>query len=237
MKTADRDALLGLLSQGRHWTAQALAEQLGRSLRSVRRGLAQLREEGVVLDSEPGRGGGVRLARRSAIPRLALSHREAITLLMGLATAETCGAPLLAPELRSLRHKLSAMLPADVQRRRDSLRERILLGRAASDAVRASWRPPTPAALAAAQDALFARRLLQIDYEDGGGRRSRRCIEPQYLLISAPAWYLLAWDLERAAARCFRLDRLRRAEVLTEGFSPRPATQLMQDVGQYFATL
>jgi predicted DNA-binding transcriptional regulator YafY len=94
MKTARRDALLGLLSQAGSWTATALAERLGVSLRSVRRDLAQLREEGVVLDAEPGCGGGVRLGRRSNLPRLQLSHREAMTLLMGLTSAETLGALL-----------------------------------------------------------------------------------------------------------------------------------------------
>jgi predicted DNA-binding transcriptional regulator YafY len=237
MRTADRDALLGLLCQGRHWTASALAERLGRSLRSVRRGLAQLREEGVVLDSEPGRGGGIRLARRSAIPRLQLSHREALTLLMGLAAAETHGAPLLARELRSLRHKLGALLPLDPQQRRDGLRERILLGRAASEPVRLGWQMPSPRVLAAIQDAFFAQQTLLIHYQDGDGRTSRRDIEPQYLLINAPVWYLLAWDIDKDASRCFRLDRVRRAQLLGQGFACRPAARLMDDVARYFDAL
>jgi predicted DNA-binding transcriptional regulator YafY len=237
MKPIHRDALLGLLSQAGPWTAAALAERLGISLRSVRRGLAQLRAEGVVLDSEPGRGGGVRLGRRSALPRLQLSHREAMTLLMGLASAETLGAPLLAPELRSLRLKLGALLPPDAGHQRERLRARILLGQPASDAVRASWQAPAPTALAALQDAFFAQRRVQIDYLDGGGQRSQRRIEPQYLLINAPAWYVLAWDLERAAPRCFRLDRLRRAQDLGEGFAARPAAQMLRELAPYFEAL
>lgn len=237
MRTPTRDALLGLLCQAGDWTAAALAERLGLSLRSVRRGLAQLREEGVTLDSEPGRGGGVRLARRSALPRLQLSHREALTLLMGLASAETLGAPLLAPELRSLRHKLGALLPPDERQRRDSLRARILVGQAASAAVRESWSAPNARALAVVQDGFFAQQMLQIHYLDGQGRLSQRCVEPQYLLINAPAWYLLAWDCDKAAPRHFRLDRVRRAQALPGGFVRRPAQQLLAELALYFEAL
>lgn len=237
MKPARRDALLGLLSQAGPWTAPELAERLGVSLRSVRRDLAQLREEGVVLDAEPGRGGGVRLGRRSSLPRLQLSHREAMTLLMGLASAETLGAPLLAPELRSLRLKLCTLLPSDPGGQRERLRARILVGQPASEAVRQSWRAPQPAVLAAVQDAFFAQRRLQIDYEDGSGARSRRDIEAQHLLINAPAWYVLAWDLERGAPRCFRLDRLRRVRDLGERFALRPADELMHGLASHFEGL
>jgi predicted DNA-binding transcriptional regulator YafY len=237
MRTPTRDALLGLLCQTDGWTASTLAERLGLSLRSVRRGLAQLREEGVSLDSEPGRGGGVRLGRRSALPRLQLSHREALTLLMGLASAETFGAPLLASELRSLRHKLGGLLPMTSRQDRSDLRSRVLLGKAASEAVRSSWQPPATAALAALQDAFFSQRLLSLVYEDGQARRSQRVIEAQYLLINAPVWYVLAWDPDKAAARCFRVDRLHRAQTLTERFALRPASVLMSELGPHFEAL
>jgi predicted DNA-binding transcriptional regulator YafY len=237
MRTPTRDALLGLLCQTDGWTATTLAERLGLSLRSVRRGLAQLREEGVALDSEPGRGGGIRLGRRSALPRLQLSHREALTLLMGLASAETLGAPLLASELRSLRHKLGALLPMTDRQSRSDLRSRVLLGKAASEAVRGSWRPPATAALAALQDAFFSQRLLSMAYEDGQAQRSQRVIEAQYLLINAPVWYVLAWDVDKAAARCFRLDRLQRAQTLTARFALRPASALVTELGPHFEAL
>lgn len=232
------DGLLGLLDSRERWTAQALADELGVSLRSVRRGLAQLAEEGVALDSEPGRGGGVRLARRSGVPRMALTQREVLTVLMGLAVAESYGAPLLAAELRSLRRKLGVVLGCADRTVQRQLRERVLLGAAASDTVRASWHMPPGPVLACVQEAFFAQQLLQIRYLDAEGRSSSRCIEAQYLLINAPVWYLLAWDLGKQAPRCFRLDRVTQAQALDgPRFLRRPAATLMQEVQEFFENL
>ncbi|MCV2366539.1 helix-turn-helix transcriptional regulator [Roseateles oligotrophus] len=237
MKARLTDSLLGLLAKGERWTAQTLADELGVSLRSVRRGLALMQQEGVTLDSEPGRGGGVRLARRSGVPRMALTQREVITLLMGLAVAESYGAPLLATELRTLRGKLGLVLgPAD-RAGHKQLRERVLLGGAASEAVRSSWQMPRPAMLAQLQEAFFAQQGLGISYCDGMGQSSRRDIEPQYLLINAPVWYVLAWDLGKQATRCFRLDRISQAQPRPGRFLLRPAAQMMDEVGQFFSTL
>ena len=44
-------------------------------------------------------------------------------------------------------------------------------------------------------------RNLSFDYVDRLGASSRRRVEPQGLLVQAPAWYLLAHDLDRDAAR------------------------------------
>lgn len=237
MTTRTSERLLGLLGNGERWTAQTLADALDLSLRSVRRGLAQLQAEGVSLDSEPGRGGGVRLGRRSGLPRMALTQREVITLLMGLAVAESYGAPLLASELQSLRGKLGVVLGGTDRSVHRQLRERVLLGAVASDTVQQSWRPPRPAALAAVQEAFFAQQCLRMSYNDGQGQRSQRTIEPHYLLINAPVWYALAWDLDKQAARCFRLDRIGAASALPQRFLRRPAAQLMAEQAQFFSSL
>lgn len=241
MSSRSSERLLGLLANGERWTAALLAQELGLSVRSVRRGLAQLQQEGCVLDSEPGRGGGVRLARRSSLPRTALSQRELITVMMGLAVAECYGAPLLANELKSLRRKLALVFSGAERGAQQALRQRVRVGAAASEAVRADWRPPRPAALAEVQQAFFAQQCLHIRYQDGTSQSSEREIEPHYLLINAPAWYLLAWDVNKQATRCFRLDRIRQARPLDRRFLRRPEVQLMseaeQGLGPFFKPL
>ncbi len=231
------DRVLELLADGQLWTGATLAQHAGMSLRSVRRGLAQLQAEGVTLDSEPGRGGGVRLARRSGLPRMAWSQREVMTLLMGLAVAESYGAPLLATELRSLRRKLGLALGGSERSVQQQLRQRVLLGAAASEAVRADWQAPRPAALAAVQEAFFAQQCLLMRYRDGQAQISQREIEPHYLLINAPVWYVLGWDLAKQAPRCFRLDRIEQAKHLRQSFLRRPAAHLLETIAPFFTAL
>ena len=61
------------------------------------------------------------------------------------------------------------------------------------------------------QEALAREHVLALDYEDRHGRRSRRQVEPVAFVEIASRWYLLAWCRLREEARCFRLDRIRRA--------------------------
>ena len=74
--------------------------------------------------------------------------------------------------------------------------------------------------------AVAERRLLEIDYykeneDEFVGRR----IEPYQLLNGREGWYLHSFDPQRDAARSFRLDRIRSAELLDETFEPRPGIE------------
>ncbi|MFY7942006.1 MAG: WYL domain-containing protein, partial [Burkholderiaceae bacterium] len=56
-----------------------------------------------------------------------------------------------------------------------------------------------------------------------------------FLLLNHPVWYVLAFDQEKKAGRCFRLDRIEHAKVMDEHFRLRPATELMDEVSSYFS--
>lgn len=62
----------------------------------------------------------------------------------------------------------------------------------------------------------------ELGYVDREGRRTRRRIEPHGLLVRAPLWYIVGWDLEKDAARLFRVDRIRRPILDEATFEPRP---------------
>lgn len=77
-------------------------------------------------------------------------------------------------------------------------------------------RPPRSAVGAVLEQALAERRVVWVEYEDGAGELSRRCVEPVALVTAEGEWYLLAWCRLRDDARVFRLDRLRRALAADE---------------------
>lgn len=214
--------LEGILRSGKFQTAHEYARELCVSLRTVNRDLALLRDDGLAVEGERGRGGGIRLSG-SAGRAFVLSQDEAIDLL--LAIAEKTGSPLLLKRLRSIRHKATLAFPPAHADKIRLLRRRILVGSPASKRLVADYRMEKSANAEHVSRAFFEMRRLRITYGDTMRRVTTREIEPQFLHLNVPAWYLLAWDHLRGNVRCFRLDRIRSAEVLDASFrlrDPRP---------------
>jgi predicted DNA-binding transcriptional regulator YafY len=210
-------------------TTGELADELGTSMRSVFRDLGALRERGLPVESSRGRGGGMRLRGNWGLGRVLLSRDEALCTMLGLAVAERLGFPLFAVEVTRARRKIADAFPSAERRRLAPLRERIFVGQAASPAVRSSYREPDPAVMRPLQAAFVESRVVSADYvrEDGG--QSTRRLEPHALVINAPAWYLLARDIDRSATRTFRLDRFLAVSPSAETFSAM-APQIVSEV-------
>src|SRR5262245_27330101 len=136
------DELQGLLKAREHVTAAELAAELGVSLRTLNRDLELLRESGVPIESDRGRGGGLRLQRNWALGRLHLSPVEAIDLLLSIAIAERMNSPLLLQQLAPIKRKVASAFSEGYQGRIRDLRKRILVGQPASPRVMASFTPP-----------------------------------------------------------------------------------------------
>lgn len=223
------ERLQGLLRETDLTTAAGLAAELGVSVRSVARDLAHLRDSGVPVESDRGRGGGVRLPQRWSLGRVHLTEEEALDLLLSMAVAEKIDSPLLLDRLASARQKLAAAFSERQQKRIGALRKRILLGAPASEGVLASYRRPARQTLSAVKSAFFEMRVGRIVYADEAGRLTNREIEPQFLYLNLPVWYLLAWDRLREAVRFFRIDRLRKVEKLDQTFRLRDARGFLRD--------
>jgi predicted DNA-binding transcriptional regulator YafY len=212
------EELKGLLKSRDHVTAATLSEELGVSLRTLNRDLEILRDSGVPIESDRGRGGGLRLQRNWALGRLHLSPVEAIDLLLSIAIAERMNSPLLLQQLGSIKRKIVAAFSETHQSRIRSLRKRILVGRPASPHVLSSFSSPQGKPLAGVADAFFNMQCISIDYIDQKGATTSREVEPQFLYFCMPVWYLLAWDRLRDAVRCFRIDRIRNVVPLEKSF-------------------
>jgi predicted DNA-binding transcriptional regulator YafY len=228
------DRIADLMSDGQVWTGQLLAQHSGLSLRTVRRAVAALRTAGVAIDTDVGRGGGIRLGARSALPSVRLYHREAIGMLFALAVAESLGLPLLGGGLASLRTRLSSTFAPTERTQVQRLRERILVGRPASEAVRITWREPDADQAQLLQEAFISSRVVHFRYRARDQRLSQRRVEPQYLLLNHPAWYLVGLDRDTAAGRTFRLDGIERLTVLDEGFVQLTHRQLAPELEGVF---
>ena len=228
------DRLLGLLASHQSSTGPALAAELGISLRTLRRDMARLAARGVPIEAERGRGGGVRVPTRVGLGRLQLDHREAVDLLLALAIGERIRSPLLLSSLKGLRQKIGMAFPPEERLRISRLRRRILHAPPASRRVSDTWQPPRPAVLGPIQDGFFEQRTLEIEYRTAR-ETTARVVEPHYLLLAWPAWYLLAWDHLRDAARTLRLDRIDSARLTDKRFQLREADAMMTEAKDLFA--
>lgn len=216
------EMLTALLREGRLSTGAALAAELGVSARTVARDIAFLRGRDLPIDADRGRGGGLRLNRHWAVGNVHFNYREAIDLLLGLAIAERLGTTLFLSQTRAVRAKLAATFAADQRDKIRLLRRRVLVGSRASDAVMAGFAPEITCDAGTILEAFFDMKLLELRYADRQQARSRRIVEPQYLFLNWPVWYLLGWDHLRQDVRFFRLDRIRQAKALRDSFKLRP---------------
>jgi predicted DNA-binding transcriptional regulator YafY len=210
--------LKALLKSREHVTAAELAAEVGVSVRTLNRDLDLLRDSGVPIESDRGRGGGLRLQRNWALGRLHFTPAEAIDLLLSIAIAERMNSPLLLQQLAPIKRKIVVAFSESYRPKISVLRKRILVGQPASEQVMATFSPPQRSAVAGVAEAFFNMRCVAIDYVDQTGARTSRDVEPQFLYLNVPVWYLLAWDRLRSAVRFFRIDRVKSVMPLTEGF-------------------
>ncbi|SCG43070.1 helix-turn-helix transcriptional regulator [Micromonospora halophytica] len=193
--------LLSLLQTYRHWSGAELADQLGVTVRTVRRDVDRLRELGYPVHAAQGTA-GYRLGVGAALPPLLLDDDEAVAVAIGLRTAAASAVTGIDETALRALAKLERVLPS-------RLRHRVTAVQKAT--VRAAHPGPTvdPDVLTAISDACHRREQLRFDYTDHHGDRSTRLVEPHTLVSWGRHWYLIAWDPDRDDWRSFRVDRLR----------------------------
>ncbi len=107
------------LKQDTHCTVKELAIQLGVSTRTIARDISLMREQGMQIDADRGRGGGVRLNRNWGVGRLNLAYAEAVDLLISIAVAEQMNSPMFLANLGSVRRQLVASFSPEKRRQVD----------------------------------------------------------------------------------------------------------------------
>lgn len=216
------DLLASRLKADELMTITMLATEFGVSKRTLSRDIALLRDRGLPIEADAGRGGGIRIHRTWGVGRLALSYQEAIELLFSIAIAEKLEAPWAFMNTAAIRRKLAASFSSTLRDRIKGLRERIHVSGATSPQILSSFSAPQPDCMTVIFQAFLEMRSLKMTYSDADGHSSTRDIEPHHLLLCPPVWYLYAWDDGKNAVRCFRCDRIQNASLEDATFPQRP---------------
>lgn len=209
-----QDALVRSLRRNGTSTVDALAREVGASRRTVLRDINALRDEGFVIHSDVGRGGGLQLDPRSMQNSARLSVSEVFALLISVAAMRAAGNLPFSNLADAGLAKIERTLPSDQVKDLRALLDCLHIGKLSPLQDLSDMGKMDRELLPAFEMAFLQRQLFRFDYSDAKGRKTLREVEPQAMLILPPLWYLVAWDLIREDFRHFRMDRISNPEAL-----------------------
>src|SRR3982751_5729408 len=207
--------LLSLLQTHRYWPGSELADRLEVSPRTLRRDVDRLRDLGYPVDANRGVAGGYQWQAGAAVPPLLLDDDEAVAIAVGLRTAAAGAvAGFEETSVRALA-KVIQLLPPRLRRRIDALRE------VTSPGVFGGGPVLDASVLTTIALACRGEERLRFEYAPRSSPSAARHVEPHRLVPLGRRWYLIAWDLDRADWRSFRVDRLSEPSATGARFRPR----------------
>lgn len=207
-----QDAIVRSLRRNGTSTIADLAEEVCASRRTVLRDISALRDEGFVIHSEPGRGGGLQLDPQSVQTTARLSVAEVFALLISVASMRAAGNLPFSSLADAGLAKIEKALPSDKVRDLRRFLDCLYVGKLAPQVDISNMGVMEPSLLPAFETAFLQRLHLCFQYRDAKGAVTKRQVEPQAMLILPPLWYLVAWDPARNDFRHFRMDRIIKPE-------------------------
>ncbi|MBO6855955.1 YafY family protein [Roseibium sp.] len=209
MRRADRlfEIIQILRRVRRPVSAQAIADELEVSKRSVYRDIATLTAQRVPIRGEA--GVGYVLEEGFDMPPLMLTAEEIDAAVLGALWVSTRAEPELARAAENLIAKIEAITPKPLRRH--------------IAAAAMSVRPVSPASedkvdAAMLRQAILEGRKVSLGYRDGDGKESKRVVWPVLLGYRDEGRILAAWCELRQGFRYFRTDRMTFAEALDQRY-------------------
>jgi predicted DNA-binding transcriptional regulator YafY len=209
-----QDALIRSLRRQGHQTIEALATEVGASRRTILRDIGALREQGYLIHSDSGRGGGVQLDPQSVQTTARLTVAEVFALLLSVAAMRAARSLPFADLADAGLARIERALPPDKLRDLRRFLDCLYVGQLSPLQDLSDIGKMDPNLLPAFETAFLTCRTLRFAYRDAKGCQTVREVEPQAMLILPPLWYLVAWDPGRGDFRHFRMDRIRDPALL-----------------------
>ncbi len=212
MRRADRllQIIQILRREGRPIAASRMAEELEVSQRTLYRDMASLESTGVPVRGEA--GVGYVLEDGYDMPPLMFTATELEAIMLGARLLDGRVDEEFSRAARDAVAKIATAVPKEL---RASLVDAPLF------APMYEKRDPVSIDMSALRTALRSERQVWIDYRDLRGNESQRVIWPSLLSFFKNASVVAAWCTVRQDFRTFRLDQIRKLEVLDDRL-PRP---------------
>ncbi|WP_394699194.1 helix-turn-helix transcriptional regulator [uncultured Cohaesibacter sp.] len=209
MRRADRlFEIVQYLRGGRLLTAQALADKLEVSKRTIYRDVLDLQSSGVPIEGEA--GVGYILSSDYHVPPLSFTPDEIAALVLGARMVQAWAGDELKGAAEEALVKIDAVVPEGM---------RSLMSETQLFAMNFEAHRNERALLDRLRLACKERRLVTMTYLSLDGQSSSRRVRPLGLYFWGRVWTLVAWCELREDFRSFRVDHI---EVLDVEESPYP---------------
>ncbi|MCR2802763.1 helix-turn-helix transcriptional regulator [Paenibacillus soyae] len=223
MKRSDRLMAILVALQQRSETAQALADKLEVSKRTILRDMQALSEIGIPLYAVSGPNGGFRLMDGYKLPPLHFDEKEALTILFALETVTKLKDSPFRQARYTAMDKIRATLPAAVLEQVEPV-----LGHLA---IEIPERPQRAPHLESLLEYAAASAWVVAEYRSER-RQSRLRIRPTKVYSAHGFWYCEAYSMEHGEHRTFRVDRFVQLEESAppeeKGFAKAADTPVLQ---------
>lgn len=204
-------AILTQLQTKRLLTAPELAAKFDVSVRTIYRDIKALEQAGVPIFTEEGKG--YTLMEHYRLPPITFTESQANALIIAEQLVLKNKDTSFIKNYQEAIDKIKAVLKTSIKDKANMLAERTLFDQNVN-------RERNSSNLSELQFAITNLCLTKIEYTNEANQSSSRLIEPFALLSTQENWLLVAWCHLRCSFRYFRLDRIKKLELLTETFTP-----------------
>jgi predicted DNA-binding transcriptional regulator YafY len=208
-------AIITQLQTKRLVTASELASKFSVSVRTIYRDIRALEQAGIPIYVEEGKG--YSLMEHYRLAPVMFTEREANALITAEQLVLNNKDSSLIQNYSEAIDKIKSVLTRNIKDNANLLSERTQF-----DRVKNIER--TSSHLSDLQFALTNFFLTRIKYTNEINKTTIRAIEPFALLSTRENWLVVAWCRLRQEFRYFRLDRIRKLEILSERFTSHDMT-------------
>lgn len=208
-------AILTQLQTKRLITSTTLANKFNVSIRTIYRDIRALEQAGVPILTEDGKG--YTLMEGYKIPPVMFTENQANALILAEQLVLKNKDASFVKDYSEAIDKIKAVLGHTIKDKANLLADRTRFSQNINSERNSSN-------LSDLQFALTNFCVTKIEYTNETNKATSRLIEPFALLSTQQNWLLVAWCRLRKEFRYFRLDRIKKMEMLTEKFTPHKLT-------------
>ncbi len=207
-------AILTQLQTKRLLTATKLADKFSVSIRTIYRDIRALEQAGVPIITDEGKGYSLMEGYR--VPPVMFTEAQANALITAEQLVLKNKDASFVKDYTEAIEKIKSVLKYNIQDKANLLAERTRFDQN-------NYLERNSSNLSDLQFSLTNFRIAKIEYTNEQNKTTIRHIEP-FALLSTENWLLVAYCRLRTAFRFFRLDRIKKLEILTDKFEPHKLT-------------